>query len=248
MAGNRLLGCLGVFVALLLLPGWVDPCVRAQRHLKWMEAFLAMHVGSTKVYPELLREAFSWDTVNDVSAVRDPWGKPYQYQALASGFHLYSLGPDGVANTDDDIFADGPLAACTRSRWENGGPCVVALEDIIRLEDEIRRFVGANHRQPRSLHELSTYMGGTDGTDSPSLVFDPWGERYLYSPYTCVGYRVESKGADRLRPTWDDIESDRGYAQCGMLWYDVVSAGKLEPWALSLVGLERNRVVRWGSR
>ncbi|MBG88539.1 MAG: type II secretion system protein GspG [Verrucomicrobiales bacterium] len=37
----------------------------------------------------------------------DPWGNPYVYEnpgkVNIAGFDLYSIGPDGRANTDDDI-------------------------------------------------------------------------------------------------------------------------------------------------
>lgn len=37
----------------------------------------------------------------------DPWGRPYQYQCPGKfdpdGYDAWSLGPDGVDNTDDDI-------------------------------------------------------------------------------------------------------------------------------------------------
>jgi general secretion pathway protein G len=37
---------------------------------------------------------------------KDPWGRPYVYRVLKNGeFDLRSAGPDGQANTGDDIAA-----------------------------------------------------------------------------------------------------------------------------------------------
>jgi general secretion pathway protein G len=33
----------------------------------------------------------------------DPWGNPYRYELKGSTYQIYSAGPDGVANTADDI-------------------------------------------------------------------------------------------------------------------------------------------------
>lgn len=39
--------------------------------------------------------------------IMDPWGNPYQYRRPGTkdkgGFDLYSMGPDGVPDTQDDI-------------------------------------------------------------------------------------------------------------------------------------------------
>lgn len=39
------------------------------------------------------------------SQMTDPWGHPYQYELTQEGkaFRLYSMGPDGVAATPDDV-------------------------------------------------------------------------------------------------------------------------------------------------
>jgi Type II secretion system (T2SS), protein G len=38
----------------------------------------------------------------------DPWHRPYQYEGQQDRFSLRSLGPDGQANTPDDIVVSGP--------------------------------------------------------------------------------------------------------------------------------------------
>jgi general secretion pathway protein G len=45
--------------------------------------------------------------LKDSAATEDPWGSPYQYVCPGTrtrdGFDVWSLGPDGADNTDDDI-------------------------------------------------------------------------------------------------------------------------------------------------
>jgi hypothetical protein len=38
----------------------------------------------------------------------DPWQRPYQYEGQQDHYSLRSLGPDGKANTPDDIVVSGP--------------------------------------------------------------------------------------------------------------------------------------------
>jgi hypothetical protein len=38
----------------------------------------------------------------------DPWQRPYQYDGQQDHYSLRSLGPDGKANTADDIVVSGP--------------------------------------------------------------------------------------------------------------------------------------------
>jgi len=37
-------------------------------------------------------------------SIQDAWGHPIQYESLSTGYKLYSSGPDGKGETDDDIF------------------------------------------------------------------------------------------------------------------------------------------------
>ncbi|HDH00448.1 MAG TPA: hypothetical protein ENG80_01395, partial [Nitrospirae bacterium] len=39
-----------------------------------------------------------------VTKENDPWGKPYIYETTDRGFKLFSAGPDGVAQTKDDVY------------------------------------------------------------------------------------------------------------------------------------------------
>lgn len=72
--------------------------------------------------PPSLRDPSSW--LGPYAGYRfpiDPWSHPYRYERLDSThFCLYSDGPDGMPDTDDDLavtashFAEGP------SVWEGG--------------------------------------------------------------------------------------------------------------------------------
>ena len=48
-----------------------------------------------------------WVQCVEPNALIDPWGKPYQYRnpgkRKTNGYDVYSLGPDGVDGTEDDI-------------------------------------------------------------------------------------------------------------------------------------------------
>lgn len=70
-------------------------------------------------YPENLKELFEkpsddalakkWGGpyINDLETLNDPWGNEYQYKAPGTrndrGYDLWSNGPDGQSDTDDDI-------------------------------------------------------------------------------------------------------------------------------------------------
>jgi len=56
----------------------------------------------------------SCPTLADIAgknASRDPWKNPYRIQCVDKVVHVYSSGPDGIANTTDDIRDDSPLSA-----------------------------------------------------------------------------------------------------------------------------------------
>lgn len=48
-----------------------------------------------------------WSALAKPEALSDPWGRPYQYRNPGkkdpAGYDLYSLGPDGVEGTPDDV-------------------------------------------------------------------------------------------------------------------------------------------------
>ena len=51
---------------------------------------------------EMLRSQTSTRFPDNVSLI-DPWGKPYGYRLRENYFYVWSAGPDGLDNTDDDI-------------------------------------------------------------------------------------------------------------------------------------------------
>lgn len=42
--------------------------------------------------------------LDKVGDTRDPWGRPYVYNATQTGYVLFSAGPDGIPGTPDDIY------------------------------------------------------------------------------------------------------------------------------------------------
>ena len=46
----------------------------------------------------------------------DEWGHRYRYSLTATGYTLFSSGPDGLANTGDDVFAARRTDLCEVSR------------------------------------------------------------------------------------------------------------------------------------
>lgn len=48
-----------------------------------------------------------WSALAKPEALMDPWGRPYQYRNPGkkdpAGYDLYSLGPDGVEGSPDDV-------------------------------------------------------------------------------------------------------------------------------------------------
>jgi general secretion pathway protein G len=59
--------------------------------------------------PQDLANPAKWSGpyLKDSAATEDPWGSPYQYVCPGSrsrdGYDVWSLGPDGMDGTDDDI-------------------------------------------------------------------------------------------------------------------------------------------------
>ena len=50
----------------------------------------------------------------------DPWRQDYQYRQLTNGITIFSMGPDRMPDTDDDIIAPPPAAAdVVREQWDN---------------------------------------------------------------------------------------------------------------------------------
>jgi general secretion pathway protein G len=53
--------------------------------------------------PTDLADPSKWSRVLDKPVPADPWNRPYEYKLSGSTFEIRCLGPDGQANTEDDI-------------------------------------------------------------------------------------------------------------------------------------------------
>lgn len=57
--------------------------------------------------PDSVKERWGGPYLRDSDIPKDPWGNPYQYrmpaQKSSEGYDLWSMGPDGTNETDDDI-------------------------------------------------------------------------------------------------------------------------------------------------
>ncbi|MCL2824839.1 MAG: type II secretion system protein GspG [Polyangiaceae bacterium] len=194
----------------------MDPCVRAGSMLQLIASAVDSNVAEGRGYPDsidYIREVL----FGDHSALLDPWGTEYQYRRIPGGYELFSRGPDGLSCTDDDIFPEGPMPVCERSRWEVNGPCVQAIDRMNVLIHDVRRTARMIKSLEISLEAVHTVLnGGTGGTDS-GLLADPWGQRYSYT-WCCPAW-IRSAGEDGVWDTGDDIHFEMGYAQCGMAPY-----------------------------
>jgi general secretion pathway protein G len=85
--------------------------------IEWYKADVGHYPGALAgllTEPSSLRGSGRWGGpyIKSADGLLDPWGNPYQYCAPGirnqTGFDLWSLGPDGVARTADDILGGGP--------------------------------------------------------------------------------------------------------------------------------------------
>lgn len=60
----------------------------------------------TRDFRGFLRKKLVSNSSRDVSL--DPWGNPYRIQEYSDEYQVWSLGPDGEDDTDDDIWAAIP--------------------------------------------------------------------------------------------------------------------------------------------
>lgn len=62
--------------------------------------------GLERDFPRFLRNNMMSQGERDVSL--DPWGQTYRVKLYRDEVEIWSLGPDGIDNTDDDIWATIP--------------------------------------------------------------------------------------------------------------------------------------------
>lgn len=85
----------------------VEKTARARAELESIATALESFRRERGFYVEAKSEAALMDKLNPRYLARvirvDPWHKPYEYEGSRSGFVLRSAGPDGKADTSDDV-------------------------------------------------------------------------------------------------------------------------------------------------
>jgi hypothetical protein len=89
----------------------VEKTARARAELESIATALESFHRERGFYVEAKSEAALIDRLNPRYLARvirvDPWHKPYEYEGSRSGFVLRSAGPDGKADTSDDVTVAG---------------------------------------------------------------------------------------------------------------------------------------------
>ena len=87
-----------------------SPTVRAQaqKDLEALRSFLAAEVSSGRPLPWDVDDLYSrWSAAKKDGGPRDPFsGAWYDYDQRADAYRLWSMGPDGLNRTADDIVFD----------------------------------------------------------------------------------------------------------------------------------------------
>lgn len=146
---------------------------------------------------------------------RDVWGHVYEYRAPSAGSDwplVFSLGPDGIAETSDDIH--GSFGFDAMDEVDDMDPHARAEADIEEITVASIEYATRNGgAYPVSLEVL--WMPDANGArylefDGPPL--DPWGNVYVYrAPQTDEeDPLVFSAGPDGIAGTEDDVGVDNG--------------------------------------
>ncbi len=87
--------------------------VRARMEIGGIQRILMIESISGDLTPKIqrnfqtyLRKGLTSNSDRDVSL--DPWGQPYRMQILRTEVEIWSIGPDGINDTSDDIWATIP--------------------------------------------------------------------------------------------------------------------------------------------
>jgi general secretion pathway protein G len=109
------------FSVLLLLAGILLPLLAGviggrkdtpKGELKRLAGAVEQYKSEYGVYPRQadLRSVFEWRRHFNPHRFVDPWGNEYKYELSTSqdSFRVYSLGPDGIEGTEDDITEERP--------------------------------------------------------------------------------------------------------------------------------------------
>lgn len=120
------LGSCGIIVGLLFFPIFLfsllaavgiaggaaalfGPRVESAIEMGIISGALEQYYDQHGAWPASLSEPDVRVHVPDGALMTDPWGNPYVYRLGADGqsYELFSMGPDGVADTADDLDEDG---------------------------------------------------------------------------------------------------------------------------------------------
>jgi hypothetical protein len=160
----------------------------------------------------------------------DPWGDPYAYVWLPSGYLLYSKGIDRLDGTADDI-ASEDVSRCWREpyreqlmggntpdrqakvpppvtfRTTSSGSCgidpALPCERAWNVMDELRRGVELI-REMSGRYPVALSDLNSAGVWIFPVLEDPWGQEYVYRR-TDTGYELYSSGKDKRAHTEDDL-------------------------------------------
>ena len=212
---NSLLCAIVAIIAALFGQGATPRCTIVLSDMRRLGREIEEFHRSYGMYPESLDEMcqtmspFAHCEVSKSSF--DPWGRRFSYTRRQSGYELYSNGPDGLPNTEDDIRLNGSSLGCALSPAEKSMgddlgycPCRMAARRLLDQAYEIRAFHHFANQYPRELTDLNEYFRGSAKNSQLYTVTDPWEEPYRYH-LTSIGYELYSCGPDRLPNTEDDV-------------------------------------------
>lgn len=82
--------------------------IACKAELTSLSSALELYFTKYKEYPERLDILIDKGFLSSEAQI-DPWGNPYAYRAFYTGkkykkYQLSSVGPDGILNTDDDVY------------------------------------------------------------------------------------------------------------------------------------------------
>ena len=186
---------------------------------------------SESKFKEFMRREFNTPGRNPTL---DQWGNPWQYKRFKDGFRLSSYGPDGVPDTEDDLWLvrHGNKASMNRSLEAIGKVIDQRIRELEQAQKEamnkLAKLTGSEDminaakaaaklsqmdgvlREYMTLHdqELPSSLGAYLGKKLDDAKLDPWGRPYRFAPAQ-EGYRLSSDGPDGVEGTDDDIVVER---------------------------------------
>lgn len=224
ITGGLVLGCGGIvvigLVATLVVPNVIEKLGQAKETKARMDIaeierlaaeFAAHHDGRYAAsLEELARPDEHGNRYLKPRALLDPWKHAYVYRAPEAGevsATVFSTGPDGIADTDDDVRSDDAFAA------EDETDADARMQaDIEELTNALNEFAIRNNASyPAALAIL--WMPDASGAryiDRDTAPRDAWGNEY---EYRLPGAEDEdplvfSKGPDGVGDTADDVYAE----------------------------------------